>query len=392
MKLRTIALNNLRRRKAKALFLLTGLAVGVASVVALFTAMRAMESSITHTMEEYGANILITPRHEGVSLSYAGLDLGGVSFDERQLREEDLQRIPFIENAANVRTVSPKLFGAVEARGARTHQMIVAGVDFEAEFQLKPWWKLDGRKPDAETEVLLGADAARALGLATDDTLALKDKSFTVAGVLQATGSQDDALIFAGLGAVQALLGKPGAIAMAEVAAHCSNCPIEDIVAQLTDILPMAKVTAVQQAVQGRMDALASMQRLSAVIAAMVLLAGGLVVFVTMMASVNERTREIGIFGAIGFRRGHILRLILLEAGLVSLAAGVIGYVAGVAGSNGLLRLLGHAGEQAGHGPGFDPLLAGGAVLLALTLGLAASALPAARASRMDPVSALRSL
>ena len=52
-------------------------------------------------------------------------------------------------------------------------------------------------------------------------------------------------------------------------------------------------------------------------IAALVIFIGSLLVFVTMMGSVNERTREIGIFRAIGFRRGHVMQIILLEEKLL---------------------------------------------------------------------------
>ncbi len=68
MKLSNIAFNNLRRRKAKAVFLIMGLMIGVASIVVMITAMQAMEEDIAHKMDEYGANILITPKMEGLSL------------------------------------------------------------------------------------------------------------------------------------------------------------------------------------------------------------------------------------------------------------------------------------------------------------------------------------
>ncbi len=81
MKLHDIAFNNLRRRKGKVFFLVMGLLVGVASVVALLTTTSTLEEDIAHKMDEFGANILITPRSEGLSLTYGGLSLGGLSFD-----------------------------------------------------------------------------------------------------------------------------------------------------------------------------------------------------------------------------------------------------------------------------------------------------------------------
>ena len=63
-------------------------------------------------------------------------------------------------------------------------------------------------------------------------------RTFTVASVLNATGSQEDGLIYADLGVVQGLLGKPGKVSLVEVSALCSTCPIEDIVSQIGDACP----------------------------------------------------------------------------------------------------------------------------------------------------------
>lgn len=148
---------------------------------------------------------------------------------------------------------------------------------------------------------------------------------------------------------------------------------------------------AIQQVVKGRMEMLGHFQKFSYGISALVLLVGSLMVLVTMMSSVRERTVEIGIFRAMGFRRGHVIRIILLEAGIISLAAGVLGY----AGGFWLTRIIMPFFSE-GHGHGsmvlFNPYLAAGAVLLALVFGLGASAYPALAASRLDPNEALRAL
>ena len=72
----------------------------------------------------------------------------------------------------------------------------------------------------------------------------------------------------------------------------------------------------------------------SIAVSAVVLLIGGLVVLTTMMSSVNERTREIGVFRAVGFRKSHIVRIILMEALVLSLMSGVLGWVIGTLGSS----------------------------------------------------------
>jgi putative ABC transport system permease protein len=385
MKLRDIAFNNLRRRKGKVVFLITGLLVGVAAVVALLSSTRILEEDIMHNMDEFGANIIITPKSEGLSLTYGGMNIGGLSFDLKEISEEDLAKIKTIENAANIRIVSPKVFGVFESEGKKA---LVVGVDFPAELSLKKWWQIIGVKPAADDEILVGREVAEKFKLVIGSALPIKERVFKVAGVLEATGSQDDGLVFMSLPVAQKVFHKEGSVGMAEVAALCKNCPISDIVTQIGEKIPSAKVTAVQQVVEGRMDALNNFRKFSLGISALVLLVGSMVVFVTMMGSVNERTREIGIFSAIGFRKSHIMKIIMLEAFMVSLVAGIIGYFLGLGITRILITFL---TEKA---PNFvlDPVIAGGAVFLAVVVGIMASLYPALTASRMDPSEALRTL
>ena len=385
MKLHDIALNNLRRRKGKVFFLVTGLLVGVAAIVALTSTIRIMEEDIAHKMDEFGANIVVTPRTEGLSLTYGGLNLGGVSFDTKEISSQDVAKIRQIKNVENIRIVSPKVFGVFEADGKKS---LVVGVDYEAELNLKKWWKIEGKEPAAVDEIIVGEDAAHSFALKPGSPLSIRGESFKVAGVLKHTGSQDDSLIFMHLASAQKLFGKEGKIGMVEVAALCHNCPISDIVTQIAEKIPAAKVTSIQQVVQGRMETLSGFRKLSLGISALVLLVGAMVVFVTMMGSVNERTREIGIFSAIGFRRSHIMKIILLEAFVVSLIAGVLGYIVGTGVS---LVMLSFLTDHTQH-ISIDPMIAGGAVFLAVIMGLVASIYPATAASRMDPSEALRTL
>ncbi len=383
MKIHNIAINNLRRRKGKVVLLVTGLVVGVAAVVALVATTGALEQDIAHKMDEFGANIIVSPKSESLAMNYAGLNLGGVSFDVKEISQQDLNKIRNIPNAANVRTISPKVFGVLEKGQTKS---LVAGVDFDAEKTLKKWWRVDGTLPEYEDEVLVGAEAARRFALEKGSSIDIRGESFHVSGLLEPTGSQDDDLLFISLPVAQRLFDKQGMVGMVEIAALCHNCPIAEIVAQISAAIPSAKVTAVQQVVQGRIDALQSFRRFSLAVAGLVLLVGSMVVFVTMMASVNERTREIGIFSAIGFRKAHIMRIILLEAALVSVAAGIIGYLTGIGGARLFLSFL------TDHTPhwSIDPYLAVGAIALAVVLGTLASFYPALAASRMEPSEALR--
>jgi putative ABC transport system permease protein len=267
-------------------------------------------------------------------------------------------------------------------------QVMLMGVAADREFHLKRWWKIEGRPLAGEYELVVGSAVAQRLELAMGETVEIDEFPFLVTGILQETGSQDDDLLIASLPTAQALLGKVGLVSLVEVAALCGDCPVEDMVDQIAAVLPGVKVGAIQQVVKSRMHAIAQFQVFALGVAVVVILIGALVVFVTMMGSVNERTREIGIFRALGFRRGHVVSLILTEAFWVSLLAGILGFGAGMLATRLLLPVL---AEEHVHLV-WDPMLLVGSILLAVIVGTLASLYPALHASRLDPTEALRTL
>lgn len=384
MQLNTIAWNNLRRRKGRLIFLVAGLLLGVATVVTLMSLVAALTAEAEHKLEQFGANILLTPRSDNLSLSYGGVDLGGVTVAAHDIAEADLARISEIPNHRNIAAVAPKVLGAVAVNGER---VLLMGVDPGVEFGLKRWWSVTGKPLHSAYDLVAGSDAAGRLGLAPGAAVEIAGRSFTVSGVLAETGSQDDQLLIVALPVAQQLLGKVGRLSLVEVAALCGDCPVADMVGQIGAVLPGIEVRAIQQVVRSRMHALEQFRALSLAVAGVVVLIGGLVVFVTMMNSVAERTREIGIFRAIGFRRRHIIQILLSEALVVGLLAGVLGYLAGIGVTWVALPFFGGH-----HGPSWDPGLAGGAVLLALVVGALAALYPAWHASTLEPSEALRTL
>src|SRR5665647_1930957 len=288
MRLRTVAFSNLRRRKSRAAFLVAGLLVGIGTVVALLTLSQALTVQAQNSLETYGANIVVVPRTDGLSLSYGGVTVAGVSVGVRDLREADLARISTIPNRRNIAIVAPELLGAVSVKG---RQGLLMGVRPKSEFDLKKWWSVDGRPPRNGHEIVAGSAAAAALDLRRGDQVAVGGRQFTVTGILRPTGSQDDNLLITDLGAAQGLLHKPGKVSMVQVAALCSNCPVEKIVAQLGGVLPGTKVTAMQEKVKNRMHAIDQFRAFSWIVAGVIIAIEALVVFVTMMGSVNARTR-----------------------------------------------------------------------------------------------------
>jgi putative ABC transport system permease protein len=386
MKLKDISMNNLRRRKTKVFFLVIGLTIGITTVVTLISVTRMMNEDIANKLDEFGANILIIPRSDDLAISYGGMSIGGVAVDAQALRDSDLPKIRQIEVGESIATVSPKLIGVTEIEGKKVPLM---GVQIPEEVRLKKWWKIRGAAPKSREEVLLGHEVAVKLFKSTGDSLPVDGKRVRISGILEETGSQDDFLIFGDLAFVQESIKKPGVLSLIEIAAYCNTCPIEEIVRQISEKLPHAKVTAIKQTLQTKMEALDHFKKFSVGISIIVLLIGSLIVFTNMMAAVNERKREIGIFRAIGFRKSHVMRIIFLEALIVGVFAGVIGYGFGL----GFSQFLGPVLTGIKVGKIFiDPLLAAGAIFLSALIGILSSAYPAIQASKMDPTAALRSL
>jgi putative ABC transport system permease protein len=119
------------------------------------------------------------------------------------------------------------------------------------------------------------------------------------------------------------------------------------------------------------------------VIAAISLIVGGIGIMNIMLATVTERTREIGIRRAVGASRRTVLAQFLAEASMLSLTGGIIGLVAGIAGALAVEAVFGFT-------VAFDALIAVLAVCVSVAIGIGFGLYPAWKAARMDPVEALR--
>jgi putative ABC transport system permease protein len=298
----------------------------------------------------------------------------------------DATRVRTIHHHRRISAVAPKLVGTASVNG---RQALAIGVVFRQERGIKSWWELEGRVADRPDEVMLGADAARDLGLRVGDLVEIggsPTERATVVGVIALSGSVEDRAILADIGVVQQALGRDQAISFIEISALCKGCPIDEIVAQIAAVLPDARVSPIRQAVAARERAVLQFTRFGYAVSAVVLLVGVLVVLTTTLSAVTERTQELGILRAVGFRRWQIARVVLFETVAAAAAGGLAGWLLGTAAA----RFSGPALAQLTEPVPADWSLAVVALGLSVLIGAGGGIYPALRATRMDPALALR--
>ncbi len=383
MNIRKLAWKNLLRRKSRALFTGLGIFLGIGTFVALASLTGQMRQAVQDKLDRFGANILVVPRTDELSLGFGDISLGGTQVARAKLTMEDEKAIRSIPLKERLRLVVPFFLTAADASGK---DIVWMGMPAQEIPSARPWWKASGSMKLGKGEVLLGSEAAARLDMGPGGTVTSGGRTFRVAGALAPTGEKEDGMVISGIDDVQALARKPGAVTFYEVAALCKDCPVEDIVTQIGGALPGARVSAIRQVVESRKAAVDQFRRLGLGVSAIVLAIGGLMVFVTVMGSVQERTREIGVLRAVGFRRKAILSLLLWETGWISLISSVTGASIGIAAAILVAPLFG----MARTGAALPPAILG--VAIGMALGLLGAVPPARKAAALSPTAAIRSL
>lgn len=397
MNILTIPLRCARRKPMRTLVLLLVFTLGVTAIVALQNVSKVVGESLERKLTAFGANILITPKSESLSVSYGGLQLGDLLMERRPLDLQELQqRVHGIALAERLSAVAPKL-AAVEqltAHDGEGEAVGLIGVDWPNELQLKSYWAIDGDLPEAPGDIIAGSAAAKRLALKKGDSVELHGEPFTVAGILSPTGGDDDKVLFLDIAALQRITDRPGQADFVEVAALCAGCPIEDIVSQLGKALPGAEVKALRSVVQQRMYSVNYVQRLVMTVSIVILLTGCCMVGLSMLSAVNERRKEIGILRSLGYSKGRVFGIFCVEALLLGLLAGALGYGLGLFAGFEVVRALDIADAAAASVKG----IAFSASQLAATcagvalVSVLAAAFPALKAAKVDPSEALTAL
>jgi putative ABC transport system permease protein len=385
MNLPALAVRNLRRRRTRTLLTIAGVAIAVAILFSLLSFSAGYERQLNSEMENLGFNLLAVPK--GCPYEATTLILhGGVI--PKYLTADDLART---RATPGVATAAPLLLQQVTVDGM---PHIVYGIDPEAMLPLKPAWKVNGRFFGAnETGVMVvGSTLAEMENLGPGSVIPFgpAQEPFTVVGVLEPTAGEDDNFHFLPLADAQRVFRKEGLItAIAVKATDVKEIP--KIATELEKV-PDIQVVTMAQVTGTIMNLVGSARSLlfSVILVAIVISAAGITN--TLLMSVNERTREIGMMKAIGAEGSQIAVLLLAETVIITAAGGVAGIAAALAGSGiieGFVRGV-VPYSPSGSFVAFDPALVAACLAFSVGLGLLCGLYPAIKSARLSPMEAIR--
>ena len=375
MTLTDIAVQNLLRRKGKTAFLLLTFILVIGITVTLNTLAKSMQDDLQTHLTQYGSNVVITPKSEHFTLSYGGLSVPGVDYEIQHLKLDVLTSIKNSQNLM-ISEIAPKIIGS--AAGANKRYLII-GVDFPSELKMKPWWHINGLQP-GDREVIIGSDLARQETLVVGSTLELNHQIYTVVGLMAETGGSEDKGVFTNFTTSRTITGLDS-WSMIEL----NTAQPGKTAARLKELLPEAKVAEISQLVQGTKESVDRFSNFSLIASTLLGVMGVLIVFVTTMGNINDRVAEVGVFRAIGFRRRHILSILIREITLVSLTGGILGYLLGEM----AFTLLSPIALQKAVTFQVHPLIALFAASTSVLIGIASMVLPARQVVQLDPLAAL---
>lgn len=396
MKLYKVVAKDTVRRRRRTIYTAMGVAAGVAAFVAVLTVARAGEARIYEELDKYGPNLMVIPAINNVDMQLGGLSLGTLAVGDNYIDEDRLPEIREITDGAireelglddegDIAAIAPKLYVNTEVKGI---SVMVVGFDPESEWIIKSWWTVsDGKYPENQNEAILGARSSEILDLKIGDSIPMPDHLVTVSGILGETGSNDDYQIFIPLATVQSAFGKEGLISSVDIRALCSGCPVEVIANSINNNIPGVRAVAVRQIAEAEMNLMGNINRFMLALAGITLVVGSFGVVNTMMSSVYQRVRDIGIMKSVGASRSQIVKMFLYEAIVIGIIGGILGFIVGTALSY-LIGPLIFEGLAISYAPQYLPLALG----LAILVSVVASVYPAYRASKISVADSLRSL
>lgn len=383
-----LALRILWRKKIRSALTIGGVAIAVAVLVSLLAFDAGYQESLRTDIDRMGYQVLVTAKgcpYEAATLMLKGG--GGL----RYMEEDVYDRIVADER---IQEIAPQLVATVFDPGGEGVTMYIGITD--AYTRLKPWlvYAAGGWfSSDDSDEAILGYEAAELEQRSVGDRMyiAKADRALTVVGILERTGTQDDGVVFLPLDTAQAAFELPSRISGIGIRLK----EITELPAFEEDLYdePGIQVVSMAQVKGTILNLMSSAKVLASSIAAIAIVVAVIGVMNTILMSVFERTKQIGVMKAMGASRLDVFRIVWAETTLVCLLGGIVGVVLALASGNLAEQII----------RGILPYTPNGRLILispplllvslagAVLTGLVAGIYPASRAASMRPVAAIRS-
>lgn len=363
---------NLMRRKGRTLLTVLGISIGVAAIVALGALADGLEAG-------YGA-VLGGAKADFVLSDPDAFDIILSSVDEGIGSE--------LLAMSEVEAVSGLLQGLVQTEGA-PYFFVFAYTD--GSFVLERFNVVQGvglYTREAGTArgrpLLLGSAAAESMDKAVGDTLRLGDSLYRIVGIYETGEAFEEGGALLRLPDAQELLGMQRQVSAFYIRLR-DPALAPRFKVRVGRLYPDLSLSTTED-MANRTDMASSLRAMVWGIAALAILIGGIGMMNAQLMSVLERTREIGVLRAVGWRSGRVMLMILSESVAVSLLGGLLGTGLGW----GMLYLFRDYLTTFGAATGVRLALLVQAFIVVFTLGLVGGLYPAYRASRLQPVEALR--
>jgi putative ABC transport system permease protein len=373
----------LRTRRMRAVLSALGIAIGIASMVAVLGLSASSRAGLLHQLDRLGTNLLTAA---------PGQTLGGDDATLPETTPQALRHLGGVERVDSVRSLD-----ATVRRSDRIDPDETGGIAVDAAdpglLQTLGGSMVRGRFLNAATtatrSVVLGAAAAQQLGIDRPGQLVyIAGRWWTVLGIMAPIelAPELDRAALMGYDAAQRELGAERSASTVYLRADPS------VVARVHDLLPSAAnpehpeevdASRPSDALAARAEADDALTGLFLGLGAVALLVGGIGIANTMVISVLERRSEIGLRRALGATRGHVRAQFLVESLLLAVAGGLAGIVVGA-------LVTGAYASTRGWTAVVPPQALAGGVGAALAIGAVAGLYPAGRAARMSPTEALR--
>ena len=401
-----VAVRFLREGRLQTVFIIAGVAIGVGVIVFMSALLSGMQSNFIRRVLSTQSHIQLVQAQQRTRALRGGAD-APPGQTEGAIIQPPLQQTKSIDQwqavvaqvrgMPDVKVVSPIASGPVLiVRGSATKAVTVSGIEPETYFRIVDFSDkiIRGSARLTGSDILIGIDLSADLGVDVGDKLHVTaangtESVLTIAGVFDlGNKGANQRNTFTALRVAQSLLNMSGGVTSIEVT-------VADIYAAEVVAQRIAADTGVQADswIKNSAQFFAAVSAQTTANTAIRFFVGLSVAFgiaSVLVVSVVQRSREIGILRAMGISRGQILRLFLLQGGLLAFAGALVGCGIGAA----ALSLWSQLARNADGTPlfplEFDSNMLLAALILATLTGLFAAFAPALRAARLDPVVAIR--